>query len=133
MQTDKRYVALRLLPLVLIATAVGFWFNDVQNSGPYVPRNLLPLALLVVLGLMTLLRGQGQWTGSGMQLPLATAGFAIPTLGLSLYLHYAFAVNLNDMFADATQPQRLFAYLPLYSVGAGLIGFIIGWIVGRNV
>ena len=65
-------------------------------------------------------------------MPLGTLGFAIPALGLSVYLHYAYAVNLNDMFTDAHYPDRVFRYLPLYTLVAGGIGFAIGWIVGRN-
>ena len=126
-------VAVRLAPVLLISIAAGFWFNDVQGGGPYVARNLLPLGLLVALAWLTLWRGRGSWSGSGLRLPLATAGFAIPALGLSAYLHYAYAVNLNDLFADAVFPDRVFAYLPLYTFGAGSIGFAIGWIVGRNV
>jgi len=35
--------------------------------------------------------------------------------------------------SDAKQPERLFRFLPIYTVVAGAIGFDIGWIVGRNV
>jgi hypothetical protein len=52
---------------------------------------------------------------------------------LSLYLHYAYNVNLNGMFTDAVYPERVFRYLPIYTLAAGSIGFAIGWIVGRNV
>jgi hypothetical protein len=37
------------------------------------------------------------------------------------------------MFDDAEQPTRVFRYLPVYTLVAGGIGFVIGWIVGRNV
>jgi hypothetical protein len=42
-------------------------------------------------------------------------------------------VNLNDMFSAAEFPDRVFRYLPAYTLVAGGIGFAIGWIVGRNV
>lgn len=128
---------LRLLlmvsPLVLVTGAAAVWFNHVQDGGPFVLRNLLPMALLVLLACITLWRGNGRWTGAGWKMPLATVGFAIPALGLSLYLHYAYAVNLNDMFGDATRPGQLFRYLPAYTLFAAGIGSIIGWTVGRNV
>jgi hypothetical protein len=123
----------RLLPVVLVAAAAAFWFNDVQESGPYVLWNLLPLVLLVLLAAFVLYRGGGRWSGSGKRLPLGVVGYAIPALGLASYLHYAYSVNLNGMFTDATHPARLFEYLPLYTMVAGSIGFAIGWIVGRNV
>jgi len=125
--------AIRLLPVVLLTAAAGFWFNDVQDGGPYVLRNLLPPVFMSLLALLTLWRGRGRWTGAGWRLPLGTAGFAIPALGLSAYLHYAYAVNLNGMFSDATGPGQLFRFLPVYTTFAGGIGFVIGWIVGRNV
>ena len=64
---------------------------------------------------------------------LKDAVFAIPALGLSLYLHHAYSIELESLFGAARQPQELFRYLPVYTVVAGGIGFAIGWIVGRNV
>ena len=46
------------------------------------------------------------WTGAGKRLPLGLIGFAIPTLGLSIYLHYAYSVNLNGMFTAAIYPDQ---------------------------
>lgn len=123
----------RLLPVVLISLAAGFWFNDVQEGGPYVSRNLVPLLLLVLLCALVLVSGKGHWAGSSKRLPLGVIGYSIPALGLGLYLHYAYSVNLNDMFTDAEFPDRVFRYLPIYTTVAGGIGFAIGWIAGRNV
>ena len=128
-----KHIVWRLLPVLLSIVAAGFWFNDVQDSGPYVLRNLIPLAILLLLSVLVLIRGRGQWTGAGSLLPLGVVGYAIPALGLGLYLHYAYSVNLNDMFTDAAFPGRVFQYLPIYTTVAGGIGFAIGWIVGRNV
>ena len=133
MNADAKYLAVRLLPAVLLCLAAGFWFADVQQNGPWVARNLVPLVLLVALAFITLKRGAGRWSGAGMRWPLGTLGFAIPTLGLSVYLHYAYAINLNDMFGDAQFPDRVFRFLPAYTLVAGGIGFSIGWIVGRNL
>lgn len=124
---------LRLAPILLVLLAAAFWFAEVQQGGPYLVRNLLPLLALLVLSTATVLRGGGTWTGAGMRWPLGTLGFAVPALGLSAYLHFAFAVNLGDMFTDAQYPRGVFRYLPLYTLVAGGIGFAIGWIVGRNV
>jgi hypothetical protein len=133
MNTSTRYLIVRLLPVALITAAAGAWFHDVQQGGPWVARNLVPLAVLLALAYFTLRRGRGRWSGSGMRLPLGTLGFAIPALGLSVYLHYAYAVNLNDLFSDAQYPDRVFRFLPAYTLVAGGIGFAIGWIAGRNV
>ena len=128
----KRLIV-RLLPVVLIALAAGFWFFDVQDGGPFALRNLIPLIILVLLASVTLWRGKGEWTGSGWRLPLGTAGFAIPALGLATYLHYAYSVNLNGLFDASEGPGELFRFLPWYTSLAGGIGFAIGWIVGRNL
>lgn len=133
MLAARMHLLLKFSALVLVTVATGVWFNHVQVSGPYVLRNLLPLALTVILAFITLWRGNSTWTGAGWKYPLATVGFAIPALGLSLYLHYAYAVNLNDMFGDAKQPGQLFRFLPAYTLSAGGIGSVIGWIVGRNI
>ncbi len=122
---------LRLAPVLLITVAAAVWFNDVQNGGPWVVRNLMPLAIVVVLSALTLLRGGGRWTGAGWRMPLGVVGFAIPALGLAAYLHYAYSVNLDGFFDDG--PGQLFRFLPIYTIVAGGIGFAIGWIVGRNV
>ena len=133
MRTSTRFLIVRLLPVVLVTVAAGAWFNDVQQGGPWLARNLLPLMVLLLLSFITLRRGQGRWSGTGMRWPFGTLGFAIPALGLSTYLHYAYAVNLNDMFGDALYPDRVFRFLPAYTLVAGGIGFAIGWIAGRNV
>jgi hypothetical protein len=128
-----RLILVRLSPVLMLVVAAGFWFNDVQQGGPYVFRNLVPPVVLLLLSVLTLLRGDGTWTGSGWRMPLGIVGFAIPALGLSAYLHYAYSVNLNGLFTDATNPQGLFRFLPVYTLVAGGIGFVIGWIVGKNV
>jgi hypothetical protein len=133
MKTATQYLVVRLLPVLLLAAAAGLWFAEVQDGGPWVARNLAPLAVLVALSFLTLRRGGGRWSGAGMRMPLGTLGFAIPALGLTAYLHYAYAVNLNDMFAEADDPDRVFRFLPAYTLVAGGIGFAIGWIAGRNV
>lgn len=124
---------IRVLPLLLLTIAAAAWFNDVQGGGPYVLRNLLPPVVLLLLATVTVWRGAGHWTGRGWRWPLGLVGFAIPALGLSAYLHYAYSVNLNGLFDDAEQPMRVFRFLPAYTLVAGAIGFSIGWIVGRNV
>lgn len=126
-------IFVRLLPVLLVVAAAGFWFADVQDGGPYLARNLIPLIFIVLLSWLTLWLGRGSWTGSGWRLPLGIVGFSIPALGLSLYLHYAYSVNLNDMFAGASEPVQLFRFLPTYTTVAGAIGFFIGWIVGKRV
>jgi hypothetical protein len=128
-----RFSAWRLLPVILISLAAGFWFNDVQEGGPYVLRNLVPLLLLVLLSALVLVAGKGHWAGSSKRLPFGVIGYSIPALGLGLYLHYAYSVNLNDMFTDAAFPDRVFRYLPIYTTVAGGIGFAIGWVAGRNI
>jgi hypothetical protein len=128
-----RLFLVRLAPLVLLVIAAGFWIDDVQQGGPYVLRNLVPPVVVLLLAAITLYRGDGTWTGSGFRLPLGVAGYAIPALGLSAYLHYAYSVNLNGLFTDATNPEGLFRFLPIYTLVAGGIGFAIGWIAGKNV
>jgi hypothetical protein len=128
-----RLALVRLLPLVLLIVAAAAWINYVQGGGPFVPRNLVPPAVVLILSAITLQRGGGTWTGSGWRLPLGVFGFAVPALGLSIYLHYAYSVNLNELFSDATNPEQLFRFLPVYTLVAGGIGFAIGWIVGKNV
>lgn len=128
-----RLLILKLLPVLLAILAAASWFAVVEQSGPYLVGNLVPLLVLLLLAFLTLYRGGGKWSGAGMRMPLGTLGFAVPALGLSLYLHFAYAVNLNDMFSESRFPERVFRYLPVYTLVAGGIGFAIGWIVGRNV
>ena len=83
----------------------GILVCDVQEGGPWAARNLVPLACWL-LSWLTLHLGDGRWSGAGMRMPLGTLGFAIPALGLTAYLHYAYSVNLNDMFSDAVSRSR---------------------------
>ena len=123
----------RLLPVLLIAAAAIAYIMDVEGPDAYAIRNTVPVLLLLVLSALTLFRGKGNWAAAGWSWPLGTFGFAIPALGLSLYLHHAYSIELDSLFGESRQPQELFRYLPIYTVVAGGIGFAIGWIVGRNI
>ena len=131
MGTKAILILVRLLPVILLVLAAAAWFNDVQEGGRYVLRNLVPPFTVVILAALTLVRGGGHWSGAGWRFPLGTVGFAVPAIGLAMYLHYAYSVNLDGLFDGGS--DQLFRYLPYYTFFAGLIGFAIGWIVGRNV
>lgn len=131
--TVKSLHLIRLLPVVLLATAGSVYVFYVEGEGAYAYRNIVPILIVVLLAMITLFRGSGHWAGGGWRWPLATFGFAIPAIGLSVYLHYGYATDLNGMVSNAVYPRELFRYLPLYTMFAGGIGFAIGWIVGREV
>ena len=131
MQPVARRVVWKLLPLVAAVVLLVAWFIQVEDSRAWAARNAAPPALVVLLSAAVLIHGGGRFTGNGWREPLAVAGFAVPAIGLSAYLHYAYAVNLDGMFGEG--PGDLFRFLPVYTTGAGAIGGMIGWIVGRNV
>jgi len=123
----------RLLPVVLLCIAAALYVYHVEGELAYAQRNVAPMLVVVLLAFIALLRGAGRWTGRGWNWPLGTLGFAIPALGLSVYLHYGFATDMNGMVSNAIYPGELFRFLPAYTVFAGGIGFAIGWIVGNAV
>ena len=133
MRVRPRLVAFRLLPVLFVASAAMVYVGYVEGVDAYVIRNIAPMLMVVVLSALTLYKGRGDWAGAGWRWPLGTAGFAIPALGLSLYLHYGYAVDLDGVFDGAIYPQEVFRFLPAYTILAGAIGFAIGWIAGRNV
>jgi hypothetical protein len=124
---------IRLLPVLLLTIAAMAYVGHVEGGDAYVARNITPMLIVIALSALTLYKGGGRWTGAGWRWPLGTLGFAVPALGLSLYLHYGYAVGLEGMFDEAIYPLQLFRFLPAYTIVAGAIGFAIGWIVGRNV
>ena len=123
---------IRLLPVVFVLLAAVAYVFHVEGRDSYALRNALPMLIVLLLAATTLYRGGGRWTGSGSGWLLGTLGFAIPALGLSMYLHYGYATDLNGIYSQAIYPQELFRFLPIYTIGAGSIGFAIGWIIGRN-
>lgn len=129
----SKLIVIRLLPVLLITASAIVYISHIEGPDAYAIRNAVPMIVFSILSAITLYRGSGSWGGAGWRLPLGTLGFAIPVLGLSLYLHYAYSVDLDGMFSGGEHPQALFRFLPLYTVVAGAIGFAIGWIVGRNV
>lgn len=133
MKSLTSLIVARLLPIAFIVAAAIAYVFYVEGDNAYATRNTLPLIVIVTLALLTLRLGKGHWAGSGWRWPLGTLGFAIPTLGLSMYLHYGYSVDLNGMYSESVYPGELFRYLPLYTSFAGCIGFAIGWIAGRNV
>ena len=128
-----RLVFVRVLPVILLLSALGVWFASVQENGQYLLRNLVPLGVVLLLSAFAVWRGEGRWGGPGLRAACGTIGFAIPAVGLAVYLHYAYATNLNEMFTGVDSPMQLFRFLPFYTTLAGGIGFAIGWIVGRNL
>lgn len=124
---------IRLSPVLFIAIAAMIYVLKIEAGVAFPFRNLLPMLVVVILAAVTLQRGGGRWTGSGWSWPLGTVGFAIPAIGLSLYLHYGYDVDLNGMYSESVYPAEVFRYLPAYTTVAGAIGFAIGWIAGRNV
>ena len=133
MDAQPGFVAIRLLPVLLVTAAAMAYVAHVEGADSFVIRNVTPMLIVLLLSAVTLYKGNGSWTGAGWRWPLGTAGFAIPALGLSLYLHYGFSVGLDDLFDNAVYPGELFRLLPAYTMVAGALGFAIGWIAGRNV
>jgi len=133
MKSPTSLIVVRLLPVLLLTGAAVAYIVSVEGRDAYPLRNTLPMLMVVLLVAITLGKGRGNWAGSGWCWPLGTLGFAIPAMGLSLYLHYGYSVDLNGMYSESVYPRELFRYLPVYTVFAGGIGFAIGWIAGRNV
>lgn len=129
----SKLIVIRLLPVLLVTASAIAYISHIEGPDAYALRNAVPMIIVLILSAITLYRGGGSWGGAGWRLPLGTLGFAIPALGLSLYLHYGYSVDLDGMFSGAEHPLALFRFLPLYTVVAGAIGLAIGWIVGRNV
>lgn len=131
--TQVLQIAFRLLPVLFATAAAIVYISDIQGSDAYALRNTLPMLLVVLLAGITLYKGSGRWSGAGWRWPLGTIGFAVPALGLSLYLHYGYAADLDGMYSESAYPREVFRFLPVYTLVAGGIGFAIGWIAGRNV
>jgi len=126
-------VLVRLLPIALFVAAAVSYFVYVEGPRGYPLRNAVPALLGLALASVVLIRGRGSWTEGGWRWLLGAIGFAVPAIGLSVYLHYGFAHDANGIYSNAVYPYELFRYLPYYTTGAGCIGFAIGWIVGRNI
>ena len=124
---------IRLSPVIFVTLSAMIYVLKVEAGVAYPFRNLVPMLVVIVLSAITLRKGGGHWTGSGWRWVLGTSGFAIPAIGLSMYLHYGYQVDLHGMYSESVYPTEVFRYLPLYTIVAGAIGFAIGWIVGRNV
>jgi hypothetical protein len=122
-----------LLPPVLVLAAAAVVILEAEDYGPHALPNLLPPALTLALLLHALARAGWRWRDAGWRWLLGILGFAIPALGLSLYLHLGLMLDLGGMASRARTPELLFRFLPWYTTGAGAIGFAIGWIVGRNL
>lgn len=124
---------IRLSPALFVTAAAAIYVLKVEAGVAYPFRNLAPMLIVILLSVVTLARGGGRWTGSGWRWLLGTLGFAVPAIGLSMYLHYGYETDLHGMYSESVYPQEVFRYLPIYTTFAGAIGFAIGWIAGRNV
>jgi len=133
MKSLTSLIVVRLLPVVFVVAAAIAYVLFVEGDHPYVFRNTLPMLVALALAILTLKIGNGHWAGSGWRWPLGTLGFALPALGLSIYLHHGYSIDLHGMYSESVYPRELFRYLPFFTSFAGGIGFAIGWIAGRNV
>lgn len=133
MAASAAVFAIRLSPVLFLAIAAMIYVLKVELGVAYPYRNLLPILGVVVLSIVTLVKGGGTWTGRGWRWALGTLGFALPAVGLSLYLHYGYEVDLKGMYSESVYPTEVFRYLPIYTGFAGMIGFAIGWIAGKDV
>lgn len=123
----------RLLPVLSLVVAAALYIVDVEGPDAYAARNVLPIFAVLIMSAVVLYRGSGRWNGRGARWPFAVLGFAVPAMGLSLYLHYGYETDLHGMFSDAVYPREVFRYLPIYTSFAGAVGAAIGWIIGVNV
>lgn len=133
MSSGPGIVFIRILPVIFATTAAIFYTSYIEGPDAYAIRNAAPMVCVVLLSAITVYKGGGHWTAKGWRWALGTLGFAIPAMGLSLYLHYGYSVDLHGMYSESVYPRELFRFLPLYTIFAGVIGFAIGWIVGRNI
>ena len=132
MAASAAVFAIRLSPVLFLTVAAMIYVLHVEVGVAYPYRNLVPMLIVILLAFLALRKGGGTWTGAGLRWPLGTLGFAIPAIGLSLYLHYGYETDLNGMVSESVYPAEVFRYLPIYTSFAGMIGFAIGWIAGRN-
>jgi hypothetical protein len=133
MKSKASLIVVRLLPVAFIVAASIAYVLYVEGDHVYVLRNTLPMLFVFALASLSLSIGNGHWAGSGWRWPLGTLGFALPAVGLSLYLHYGYSIDLHGMYSESVYPRELFRYLPYFTSFAGCIGFAIGWIAGRNI
>lgn len=133
MKAVLRLAMFRLTPVLFVALAAIAYVFHTEGPDAYAVRNSVPILLALLLAALTLYKGDGHWTGAGYRWLLGTIGFALPTLGLSMYLHYGYATDLHGMFSESLFPGEVFRYLPWYTAFAGAIGCAIGWIAGKNV
>ncbi len=134
-----RNVRLRLKGVVRALTvaaplaAAALFVIAVQGPRPTVLWNLAPLILTLVLALLALGINAGRWWQPDSRWPLAAAGFAVPAVGLTLYLHALWHYDINATRSSALATNSLFVYLPIYALLAGAIGFALGFRIGREV
>ncbi|MEL7538470.1 MAG: hypothetical protein AAFZ58_14545 [Pseudomonadota bacterium] len=128
-----RLIAIRALTVAMPLAAAALFIADVESELDTVARNMVPLVAVLCLAVFALIRNRGRWWRPDPRWPLATLGFAVPAVGLSLYLHILWHYDIDALRTGARDPRLLFAYLPLYTMLAGAIGFALGLIVGRRL
>ncbi len=106
---------------------------DTHPDGGYLLRNLFPIFASILLSLFVIRKNPQRDKLESLKWQFATIGFIIPTIGLSLYMHYGYEIDLYGMYSKSIWPIELFRFLPFYIIFSGIIGFSIGWIIGRNL
>ena len=100
-QSPVAVFMLRFLPVLLLTAIAMGYVLFIEGADAYPVRNLVPMLTVIALALLTLKKGEGRWSGSGWRWPLGTIGFAIPAIGLSIYLHYGYSIDLHGMYSES--------------------------------
>ncbi|MEM8983060.1 MAG: hypothetical protein AAGC71_08545 [Pseudomonadota bacterium] len=130
---QRRQIAIRLTIVALPLLAVGAGIVVIEHGLGTSARNIAPLFIVLLGAAVALWRNNGRWWHPEARWILMTIGFAVPSVGLSLYLHYRWALDIDAVRTSARNVRLLFAWLPAYTLFAGAIGAALGHIVGRQL
>ncbi|MEM1261191.1 MAG: hypothetical protein AAGH76_02215 [Pseudomonadota bacterium] len=126
-------IVIRLAIVVAPLAAAALYIADVERGLGTALRNIAPLFVVLLGALVTLWRNGGSWWQPETRWLLMTIGFAVPSVGLSLYLHHRWALDIDAVRSSARNPRLLFVWLPVLTVVSGAIGAALGRIVGRQL
>ena len=120
------------MPLAFLVAA-GVLMLFARPPDLLTPWNFLPLVMAYWMLRDLLAAAGGEWRRVSSFELAGTLGAALCAIGLSGYVHLAWAMDLGGFRSEHPGAGIVFGWLPLACVSVSLPGYLAGWLLARGL
>ncbi len=116
--------------IILVILAIFTVLAEGVRFNLFTLWNLLPLAVVAMLLLNV--RYKWRWCNMSAGSRGAVLGFVLGSLGFTFLMHLAWMLDLGGTATGSSTSGLIFIFIPIYSLGLGILGTPIGWLCGKS-